>query len=97
MQDALQEMFDGFAHHAPAVLGALLLLLIGWLIARLARMLAVRLLHVMEAVIERATGRAASPGLRGSANVFGTLIFWIVLMFFITAATQSSISWNALR
>jgi small-conductance mechanosensitive channel len=51
-------------------------------------MLAVRLLHVMEAVIERATGRAASPGLRGSANVFGTLIFWIVLMFFITAATQ---------
>jgi hypothetical protein len=88
LSDSVRDLFDGVVRHVPSVIGALLLLTVGWLVARLLRALAVRGIHLLETVIERALGRPARPGLRGSATAFGALIFWVVLLFFVTAATQ---------
>ena len=41
------------AEYAPKLLGAALLLLVGWLIARLLRGLAVKLMHVFELLLRR--------------------------------------------
>ncbi|HRX90106.1 MAG TPA: mechanosensitive ion channel [Steroidobacteraceae bacterium] len=74
--------------HVPAVIGAILLLLVGWLVARLMRALAGRSFQVVETLVERATGSPAREGVRRSAGAFSTLVFWAVMLFFITAATH---------
>lgn len=86
--EAARQLFGSLAERAPAIGGALLLLLVGWIIARIARVLAARAMLVVETLIERASGRPSSAGLRSSAAAFSTIVFWVVLLFFVTAATQ---------
>ena len=85
---AAQDLFDKVAAHAPDVLGAIALLAIGWGIARLLRALATRGMLLVEGLIDRATGRPSRLGAARSTVFFGALVFWAVLLFFITAATQ---------
>lgn len=85
---AAQELFDKVVAHAPAVLGAVALLAIGWAVARLLRALATRGMLLVEGLIDRATGRPSRLGAGRSTTIFGALVFWVVLLFFITAATQ---------
>lgn len=85
---SLQTIANTLATHLPDVIGAALLLLVGWVIARLARALARRGLTAVESLLERRTGTAAREGARRSIQAFGTLIFWAILLFFVTAATQ---------
>lgn len=77
--------------YAPSVLGATLILLVGWLVARLLRGLSVRLMGVIELLLHRvARGRGASPPRIPSASVeiVGNILFWVVIVFFVAAATQ---------
>jgi len=67
--------------------GAILLLAAGWLLARLLRVVAVRGMHLAESLIERLAGSSRLKVGR-SANVLGTVVYWVVLLFFVTAATQ---------
>lgn len=85
---AARQLFGNLVEHVPAFLGAVLLLVIGWLIARLLRALAARGMQVLEALVAKATGRSSRVGVLRSAEAFSTLIFWVVLLFFITAATH---------
>jgi hypothetical protein len=78
----------GAREQVPAVVGAVLLLLVGWIVARVMRALAVRGMQILETLVGRATRRPAGPGLRSSAAAFSMIVFWAVLLFFITAATQ---------
>lgn len=87
--DSARQWFDALAQHLPSILGALLLLAVGWLAARVARTLAARGMQLFETLLQRATGRTTSAGLRSSATAFSTLIFWVVLLFFVAAATQA--------
>ncbi|MCB1624769.1 MAG: mechanosensitive ion channel [Pseudomonadales bacterium] len=83
-----RSVFAATIEHVPAVIGAVLLLIVGWLVARLLRAVAGRGFRFIEALVERATGSAAREGVRRSASAFGALVFWAVLLFFITAATH---------
>jgi len=79
------------AEYAPKLLGAALLLLVGWLIARLLRGLAVKLMHVLELVLHRLwRGPAGKTSALPSASVeiVGTILFWVVIVFFAAAATH---------
>jgi len=92
----LTSAFERFAERAgqylPSMAGAFLLLLIGWIVARLLRALAVRAALIVDRTLARLTH--ASGGLQrsqlppSSARLLGSLVFWLVLLFFITAATQ---------
>jgi hypothetical protein len=86
--DAASSLLGTLTEHVPSLVVALLVLLLGWIVARVMRVLAMRGLQVIEALIGRATGGPAGTDMRGSATVFGTIVFWAVLLFFITAATQ---------
>jgi small-conductance mechanosensitive channel len=82
---------DRLAQYLPSVLGAFLLLLVGWVVAHLFRMAALRLSLLGERALARIpVGRGARqsrmPG--ASAKIFGSVVYWLVLLFFLTAATQ---------
>jgi len=91
----LGNAFTQFASRAgsylPSLLGAFVLLLVGWFVARALRVLAVRAAVAVDRLLARLTtsgGAERSKLPLSSARVLGSLVFWLVLLFFITAATQ---------
>jgi len=84
---AAAAFLERLSAHLPNLIGAVLLLAAGWLLARLLRLLAVRGMRFAEALIARLAGSSRVRTGR-SANVIGTIIYWIVLLFFVIAATQ---------
>lgn len=74
----------------PAVVGAVLLLLVGWVLAKLLRSLVNRALALLETGLARLVGEGRVSRLRltRSSAVLGTVVFWAVLLFFVTTATQ---------
>jgi small-conductance mechanosensitive channel len=76
--------------YLPNVLGAVLLLLIGWLLARVLRALTRRAVQGLERLLPR-LGPAAQLGRTGIARapaLLGAVVFWVVILFFVTAATH---------
>ncbi|MFT5933546.1 MAG: small-conductance mechanosensitive channel [Hydrogenophaga sp.] len=72
----------------PQVLEALVLLLVGWLLARLLRLATRQGVALLDGLIARTAG----PGrwrLARFAGILATVVFWVVLLFFLTAATQT--------
>lgn len=84
---ASREIVARISANLPDLLGALVLLLIGWLLARVLRALTVRGLKLAETLVSRFAG-ASRVRIGRSANVLGTIVYWIVLLFFFTAATH---------
>lgn len=87
----LNQTIERLSLYLPNVLGAFLLLLVGWVVAHVLRATAVRLTQLGERALARiAVGRdawvARLPG--ASAKIFGSVVFWVVVLFFLTAATQ---------
>lgn len=88
---AFTQFAERIGQYLPSVAGAFLLLLVGWLIARVLRSLAIR----TTLIVDRMLARLAAPGSsersrlpQSSAKIFGSIVFWVVLLFFVTAATQ---------
>lgn len=81
---------DASVANLPSIVGAVLLLLVGWLLAVALRGLLRRSLALLDAGTARllGEGRAARLRLGRSADVLGTVVFWSVLVFFIAAAAQ---------
>ena len=78
--------------HLPAVLGAVVLLLVGWGVARLLRYTTrkitektlVRLAHTrpMDTRVQQPLSYTAAP------DIASRIVFWVVLLFFVLAATE---------
>ena len=100
-EDAMpQDWLAGFRNAAqnigtflPALLGAAILVLAGWLLGRLLGWLARRGTH---GIIKRLRGRAELRGAMDSSGAVGQLpgvmggfVFWLVLVFFIAAAMET--------
>lgn len=87
---ALSQMADRIGEYAPSILGAVVLMVAGWLTARLLRTLAVKLMGVAEVLLHRMfRGRAAAPRIpSASVEIVGSILFWVVILFFVAAATQ---------
>jgi hypothetical protein len=95
-----QEWFSGFSQvarqllaYVPVIASAALLLLVGWVLGRLARYLASRGAGAL------LTRLGAQPSLRGAIvssgvaghvpAVIGGFVFWLVLLFFVAAALET--------
>jgi len=87
MAGAAAALIERLAGHLPNLIGAVVLLVLGWLLARLLRVLAVRGMQVADTLIARLAGPARIRVAR-SANLLGAIVYWVVLLFFVTAATQ---------
>jgi len=75
----------------PRLLGAVVLLLLGWILARILRGLTLRLIAVIDRLLQR-FAMTASPEykrLRQSSSVLlSSFIFWLVILIFIAGATS---------
>lgn len=80
-------LIERLGTHLPSLIGALLLLVAGWLLARLLRVAAVRGMQLADTLIANLAGPARLRVGR-SAHVLGTIVYWVVLLFFVTAATH---------
>jgi len=87
---AATSVLDRIAEHLPSVVGAVLLLLAGWILAKILRALTTRALRLLDAVVARLLGPrlAERVPMARSANVLATIVFWAVLLFFVAAAAH---------
>ena len=83
------EMLDRSLQLIPTVLGAVLLLVVGWILARVLRAAAQRAFVLLDTLVTRmlpASGGRVHLGRSG--GILGAVVFWIVLLVFTTAATK---------
>jgi hypothetical protein len=76
---------------APKLLGAIALLLVGWLLALVLRIATRKLIRGVDFVFLRVakTGGIRQESIKRSyAELVSKIVFWIVMMFFITATTN---------
>jgi hypothetical protein len=88
---SITQMLTRLVNFLPSMLGAIALLLIGWVSARLLRKLAIRLSLGLDRMMDRlhrrkGLTRAHVPS--ASAQIIGSVVFWVVILVFLTAATQ---------
>jgi hypothetical protein len=83
-------LLERFVTFLPTVLGAVLLLVGGWILARVLRVLATRAALLLDTLLARVGGPAGAERLRmgRASGVLGAAVFWVVLLFFATAATE---------
>lgn len=91
LASVLEQTVARLAFYLPNVLGAFLLLFVGWIVALVLRSAAVRLTQLGERALARMSPRRGTPPAHlptASAKILGSVVFWVVLLFFLTAATQ---------
>lgn len=93
--DALGGLFrrsaEGISDRLPDIVGAVVLVALGWLGAKLLRTLTVRIMRsldrrIPDSVLSRQLHQIGIG--RDVPDLIGGLVFWIVLLFFVTAATE---------
>ncbi|WP_295686231.1 mechanosensitive ion channel domain-containing protein [uncultured Nevskia sp.] len=91
LQDVLSTFLGKASHFLPKLVGALVLLLVGWLVARVLRTIGTQLVATAERVLSQSSIARNGSSVRlpmVSARVLGSILFWLVMLFFVTAATE---------
>mgnify|MGYP003669167945 CR=1 FL=1 len=98
MLDSTQPILSDFSRIYSEVIGilpqlaaALLLLLVGWLIAKLLRSLTIRSAGLMNrALVRVGLGRAVESGTikETTVRIIAGIVFWLVILFFLASATN---------
>lgn len=85
-----QELTQQVIAHLPQLVGALFLLLVGWIIAYAMRLVTQKLFFALDKLVLQ-RGRkgdiAASPR-KPYGKIGGNIVFWVVLLFFFAAAAR---------
>ena len=93
LKESIAKVADQAFQYFPTVLGALLLLLLGWLIARLLRSFARHLtqLGVNRLAKTRPIGTRIrqSKTYRSLPQIIGRIVFWTILFFFVAASLEA--------
>ena len=85
------DMITRFIHYLPTLLGGILILLVGWFVARLLRVLAVRLARLLDQMMSRLSRRPPPERPRGTppwGRLLGTTVFWATILFFVALSTH---------
>jgi small-conductance mechanosensitive channel len=90
LTNSLQELAQQAAGRLPGLVVAVLLVIAGWLVARVCRSAMRRLLDSVQKSIARRSGRGDSDSgaERVSARVLSGVVFWAVILLFASTATQ---------
>lgn len=87
------DLGDRLIAYLPSLLGALVLLAVGWIAARLARRITTSLGDGLNRLLDRGLRRGALGRARISARglrLAGSVVFWLVVLFFVAAATRAA-------
>lgn len=89
--DDIQAIIRNLIALAPAIVGAILLMLLGWIVARILRSLVMRSGRTLSKVAQSAgLATVARDGVRGSTmRIVGSVVYWLIILFFLTAATRT--------
>lgn len=93
-KEALSQTYQDFAkqaiEHIPQLMGAFALLVVGWFIAWLLRMLTRKLFRGLDLTIIRSAQQSGiDPSqVRSYAKLVGNIVFWSVMLFFVTASAH---------
>lgn len=89
LTNGVSAIADNVLSYLPNIIGAVALLILGWLLARLLRVIAVRATRLLDKMLARLIGPGSERLHVGAASkVIGAIVFWLVLLFFATAATE---------
>ena len=92
VQSSMSDLGQWFAANQARLVAALVLLVVGALLAVLLRALAVRIVRAIERAIPGRAFRTSFAGLareRQISDIVGTIVFWAVLLFFIATAADA--------
>ncbi|MGJ8530233.1 mechanosensitive ion channel family protein [Maritalea sp.] len=90
-QDTLETAVPTILGYLPSLLGALIILMVGWIVARFVRAAAKRILSSLNGVLERTfqTGILASVRLpMGASAIFGEATFWVIIFVTLTISAR---------
>ena len=89
LDNAFTQVAARVVEYTPNLLGAVGLLILGWLVARLLRALALKAMQVLELLMHRLSrGQTARSIPSGSVEIVAGILFWVVILFFAAAATH---------
>jgi small-conductance mechanosensitive channel len=92
VRDSLAGVLEWLRAQQPRLAGAGALLVAGWLLALLMRLLASRLIAVLGRMVPQRMLRRGLPQLameRQVSRIIGLVVFWAVLLFFLAAAADT--------
>jgi len=90
-RDALESAAPAILEYLPSGLGAVGILILGWLVARVVRAAATRILSGLNRVLERTfkSGALASTRLPMAASaIFGAVAYWIIIFVTLTLSAR---------
>lgn len=95
LSDTYQEITRQTIDHIPQLLGAVVLLVAGWIIASLLRLLARKVIGGLDVLLLRTSQKRGGhlPAVRSYALVGGNIVYWSVLLFFV-AASANMLEWK---
>ncbi|MEX0960000.1 MAG: mechanosensitive ion channel domain-containing protein [Burkholderiales bacterium] len=87
---AASAVIDRVLAYLPSIFGAVLLLIVGWAVARLLRALTMRAVLLLDQLLTQFGSPVGMERFRvGRASaVLGAVVFWVTLLLFVTAASQ---------
>jgi len=91
VQNSLETAVPTVLGYLPSLVGALLILVFGWIIGRLVRAAAKRMLSGLNRVLERTfqTGILASTRVpMGASSIFGEIAFWVIIFVTLTISAR---------
>jgi len=90
LSQAAGRFLEGLVAWLPSLAAATVLLLGGWLLARMLRAATVRLARTLDRGLAGLSRRGRGPAAEGARTpaALGSLVYWVVLLAALTAATQ---------
>jgi Mechanosensitive ion channel, conserved TM helix len=91
MSQAVGSALGQLVEFLPTLIGALVILAAGWLIARVVRSVGIRSAHWLNRFLDRRLGPDRAGYLRLSnagVKLLGDVTFWVIILLFVTAATR---------
>lgn len=98
LEQTIQDFSDQLVGYLPQLVGAITLLIAGWLVAHLFRLgtrKAMRGLDALYARFARSGATRPSPVSQSYESIASQVIFWAILIFFLAASTNL-LGWNLL-
>lgn len=93
IQDIAVTALTSVIGYLPSLVGALAVLVLGWLLARLARIASKRVLSGLNRILERTFQRGLLASARlpaGAATILGEAAFWVVMFLTVTIAARTA-------
>lgn len=90
------EIIEQIVQFAPQIIGAIALLIIGWIVAHIVRVITKKLVNGFDSIFKRSANADSAKQKkmkRSYAKIISKIMFWTVMMFFI-AATANLLGWK---